>query len=298
MPEEYKPLNTHSLWRLEFAREISQKLRQFEGIEAMIVGGSVARGYADQYSDLEIPLFWAAPPSDAVRFKIIEVLQAELLYPYNGPEMEDNLLIHGFQVDLWHQTVSFEETVFDDVLLRYDTDLGSSNFMDTIRACIPLYGDALIHRWKQRAQEYPDRLVEKNLREHIVTLNPKHLALHAYRQNPTLVHQGIAELQQRIFQILLALNRQYFPTYKWMYATLQALTTKPAQIEERFRLVFTMSLSDAVAEMLRLLNETLALIAAHYPHIDTTAVMRNTVLARTAYDQPVHLGINESEKSN
>ena len=161
--------------------------------------------------------------------------------------------------------------------------------MDTIRACIPLYGEALIQRWKQRAQEYPDLLVEKNLREQLAALNPRHLELHAYRQNPTLMYQGIAELQQCIFQILLALNRQYFPTYKWMYVTLRMLTTKPVQIEDRFRAVFTMSLSDAVAEMLHLLNETLVLISAHYPHIDTTAVMRNTILSRQAHEQPIHL---------
>jgi len=30
-----------------------------KGIRVIIVGGSVTRGYEDEYSDIEIPIFWA-----------------------------------------------------------------------------------------------------------------------------------------------------------------------------------------------------------------------------------------------
>jgi predicted nucleotidyltransferase len=40
------------------------------GLQAMAIGGSVARGYADAYSDLEIMFFWAEQPADDMRQSI------------------------------------------------------------------------------------------------------------------------------------------------------------------------------------------------------------------------------------
>ena len=43
-------MNPHVQWRLDLAREIGERLRHFEGVRAIVAGGSVARGYADEYS--------------------------------------------------------------------------------------------------------------------------------------------------------------------------------------------------------------------------------------------------------
>ena len=128
----------------------------FSGVQAIVVGGSVARGYADAYSDLELSIFWDELPTDATRLALVDALHGEFLYGYDGPAWEDQLLIDGFQVDLWHNTVAEEEAVFKAVLKDYSTDFGDSNFMDTIRACIPLYGEAIIEQWKRQAAHYPE----------------------------------------------------------------------------------------------------------------------------------------------
>jgi hypothetical protein len=101
---------------MQIARQIARRLQCYEGIQAIIVGGSVARGYADAYSDLEMPLFWDVLPSDAQRLQIVADLSAEFLYGYDGPANEDQVLIEGFQVDFWHCTVAGEEKVLEDVL--------------------------------------------------------------------------------------------------------------------------------------------------------------------------------------
>jgi predicted nucleotidyltransferase len=77
------PTDIHSQWRFELAQDISQELRKFTGIQAIMVGGSVARGYADEYSDLELPLFWDDVPSDRTRLDIAAALGANFLHPYN-----------------------------------------------------------------------------------------------------------------------------------------------------------------------------------------------------------------------
>src|SRR5436190_9020012 len=48
-------------------------------VRVVMVGGSVSRGCADQYSDLEIGVFWAESPSDDERKLVIQRAGAELL---------------------------------------------------------------------------------------------------------------------------------------------------------------------------------------------------------------------------
>lgn len=279
--------NTHAQWRLDVARRLAERIRAFPGVQAIIVGGSVARGYADAYSDLELPIFWDELPTDATRLALVAALQGEFLHGYDGPTLEDQLLINGFQVDLWHNTVAAEEAVFKTVLEDYSTDFGDSNFMDTVRACIPLYGDAIIQQWKQQAAHYPETLALKNIQIHIAAFDAAQLAVVAYRDNPTVFYTAISRLQESIFLVLLALNRLYFPTFKWMYQVLTTIPIKPVEVERRFRQAFRVPYDDAVQDTTRLLHETLTLVNHHFPHLDTTVVARRLAYTRAAYIESV-----------
>ena len=275
--------NPHTQWRLDIARRLAERIRAFPGVQAIVVGGSVARGYADAYSDLELPIFWNALPTDETRLALVAALQGEFLHGYDGPAQEDQLLINGFQVDLWHNTVAGEEVVIKKVLENYSTDFGDSNFMDTVRACIPLYGDAIIQRWKRQAAHYPDALALKTIQEHIAAFDAGQLAVMAHRDNPTAFYATISRLQESMFLVLLGLNRLYFPTFKWMYRVLATMLVKPVGIEQRFRQAFQAPYDDAVQDTLHLLHETLDLVQHHFPHLDTTAVARRLAYTRTAH---------------
>jgi hypothetical protein len=290
--------NMHSEWRLDAARQIAHLLRNFAGLRAIVVAGSVARGYADEYSDLELPLFWDAPPSDATRHAIIHTLRADLLHPYDGPAQEDNLLINGFQVDLWQCTVPFEEDTLDEVLQRYSTDLGDSNFMDTVRTCIPLAGDDLIATWKQRASAYPEPLAVRNIQEQLPHFEIGHLMIHAQRDNPALVYERVCEFQQHLFLLLLALNHAYFPGPKWLYRSIETLPVKPAQAAARMKRVFNLAQAQAVGEMISLLRETLALVEHSYPQINTTPTRLALEPRRLAHPEPVRLYQDDIELSH
>lgn len=278
--------NPHVQWRLDIARQLAERIRSFPGVQAIVVGGSVARGYADAYSDLELPIFWDELPADAMRLALVAALHGEFLHGYDGPALEDQLLINGFQVDLWHNTVTGEDAVFKAVLEDYSTDFGDSNFMDTIRACIPLYGDALIQQWKQQAAHYPEALALKNIQQHLAAFDIAQLAVIADRDNPTVFYTAIGRLQEAMFLVLLALNRRYFPTFKWMYQVLATMAIKPVDVERRFRQAFTVPYAEAIADTARLLAETAALVEQRFPQLDTTAVHRRLAYARMAYTEP------------
>jgi hypothetical protein len=281
--------NPHVAWRLAIARQVAARLRHYPGIRAIVIGGSVARGYADAYSDLEMPLFWEALPSDDMRQRIAADLGASYLYGYDGPAREDQLLIGGFQVDFWQNTVANEERVLDEVLLGYDTDLGSSNFLDTVRACIPLYGEAIIARWKARAAAYPEGLAVRAIEEAVGRLDRGHTEAHAARDNPTMAYAAITALQQEAFLILLALNGAYFPSYKWLYRALERMPVKPTGIEARFRHAYTTPLEAAIEDTLAVVDETLALVEVRCPQIDIGPARARLAMKRRLYERPVVL---------
>ena len=248
----------------------------------MVVAGSVARGLADERSDIELPIFWQSAPTDELRHSLIDALQGQLLFEYDGPSGEDQLLVNGVQVDLWHVTVEHQEDVIESVVARNRTDLESLNAMDTVRSCIPLYGHELVEHWKQRAVQYPRSLASAIIGQHLESFRLDRLALCHERNDPTGFYSELAVLQQDAFLVLLALNEQYFPTFKWLYATLDHMDIKPERIVERFRRAFTTSRSEAIADMQSALFEVIGLVERRFPEIETSLTRRRLAYRRSA----------------
>jgi len=208
--------NPHVKWRIDFAKQLARHLVGFKGIKTIVIAGSVAHGWADEYSDIEIPIFWEKLPDDDTRHEMVNALNASFIYAYDGPAREDQLLIDGVQVDLWHVSTAHQEEILDAVLNNYQFDLSTLNALDTIRSCIPLFGHEIVQRWKHRAEEFPDELAFNIIRQHLANFSIAELFLLALRDNPTAFYSQLSFLQQEAFIVLLALNRMYFPTFKWL----------------------------------------------------------------------------------
>jgi hypothetical protein len=288
--------NPHTKWRTEFARHLSKSIVTFKGIKVVVIAGSVARDFADEYSDLEIPIFWETLPDDATRHAIVAALNADFLYTYDGPSREDQLLINGVQVDLWHIPIAHEEKILDAVLLKHHFDLSTLNALDTIRSCIPLYGHEIVQRWKLRAQEYPDGLAEKVIQEHLTSFKTGELFILSQRNNPTAFYAQLSILQQEIFLVLLALNRKYFPTFKWLYHVLESMQVKPESIDRRFRQVYEISYTEAIAETRSLLEETVSLVEMQFPNMDMTQIYRRLAYVRAPHDANERVFPDESKE--
>jgi predicted nucleotidyltransferase len=276
--------NPHSKWRTDFARQLAQRLVAFDGIKAIVIAGSVARDYADEYSDVEIPIFWETLPDDETRHAIVAALNADFLYAYDGPAREDQLLINNVQVDLWHVSVMHQEETIQAVLQAQQFDSGSLNAIDTVRSCIPLYGHEIVQTWKRWAQDYPGTLAEQIIQEHLASFRTGELLILAQRNNPTAFYAQLSFLQQEIFLVLLALNRSYFPTFKWLYRALESMHFKPEAIDYRFRHAFEASYQEAIADTRLLLEETLHLVEKKFPQIDTGPTYRRLTYVRATHD--------------
>ena len=65
-------MNAAGRWRLELARYVAPIIAHNLKVEAVFLGGSVSRGNADSYSDIEINVIWAESPTEADRLAPIE----------------------------------------------------------------------------------------------------------------------------------------------------------------------------------------------------------------------------------
>ena len=140
-------------------------------VRVVMAGGSVSRGCADQYSDLDIGVFWAEPPSDEERKLVIQRAGAELLSfePYTADAewgagehwgmsevvINSQQYTGALMISVNHSTVTAMEKCLTDVVESYDTSLDKQGLIAAVQHGIPLYGREALETWQQKAT-YPD----------------------------------------------------------------------------------------------------------------------------------------------
>jgi hypothetical protein len=263
-------MNLHARWRLAFAQTLSTHMQQFAYIQTIAVLGSVARGYCDAYSDIELLVVWKQLPTPEEQSTLLQALHAEHRYPAFDPGYHSAFRIQGIPVDLWHTTIAKEEAVISSVLHDLSLDLVANNRLDTLRSCIPLYGADQAGDWKARIQAYPQELTLRFLQAYIPHFHLRQLNLAAHRDNPTAFYHTLSDIQCSLFLVLLALNQSYFPTFKWMYPALERMPRTPNQVAERLRGMFSEPPMQAAAQLRTVLAETLEMVEIAYPELDTS----------------------------
>jgi hypothetical protein len=83
-------LSSHTTWRLDVARRVAAVYAGNPKVAATAAVGSVGSGIADEWSDLELDIYWHAPPSDEDRRRPIDVLggHVEQSWPYSERDEE------------------------------------------------------------------------------------------------------------------------------------------------------------------------------------------------------------------
>ena len=279
-------MNVHAQWRLAFAQALSNKLRQFVAIEMVAVLGSVARGYSDQYSDLELLLVWNHQPSPEQQATLLRALQAEFRYPPFDPGYQSAFRIQGIPVDLWHTTAAQEEAFIHTVLHEFSLDLVANNRLDTLLSCIPLYGADQVEDWKAHIQAYPTELALRFIQTYIPHFHLRQLNLAAHRDNPTAFYHTLSDIQCSLFLVLLALNKAYFPTFKWIYPALRRMQHTPPEIATRLHAMFHEPPIQAAKHLRTVLAETLDIVEATYPQIYTAYARYGLDQEPLVYQQP------------
>jgi hypothetical protein len=271
---------------LALAEAIAPAYTALPDVRAVIVGGSVARGYADAFSDLELGIFWESPPTDEQRNDAIARLGGELwsFRSYRpdarAPVGEHwglaKVVVAGTQfdgavmVDVKHLTVASMETILADVVERLDTAMDKQNLIAAVQDAVVLHGDDLVHRWCATASTFPDDLARKLVQENL-WFGPWFCPeAYAGRGDILVVHRHYLWVAQGILRVLAALNRRYYPSseHKWFGRLIDRLAIAPPDLAERLGGVFRAEPLEGWRGLRAIGDDTLALVRAHMPDLD------------------------------
>ena len=125
-------------------------------VAAVLLAGSVARGLADDLSDIELDVYWRRPPSDDERIATVEGAGWERVYAEEDEhEWADGYRIDGVKLDAGN----FLTSTIDDYLTAA-LDCADTEPELQVRITALLHGEAqhgapLIDAWRERLRGLP-----------------------------------------------------------------------------------------------------------------------------------------------
>jgi len=271
---------------LAIANQIAAAYRDNPNVLVVMVSGSVARGHADTYSDLEIGVFWIQPPSDDERKTAIARTGGEV-WSFTSYQTEPEIVAHeqyglsemviagqpyigSLMVSTNHLTRNGMERCLADVLEHADTALDKQTLIAAVQDASPLYGDALLRAWQARASVYPDRLAIKIIQENLWCGPWCIPQAYAERDDTLVLYQHFIWMQQSILKILAGLNRVYYRSeeYKWLDAMISRFPSAPPDLADRMKQAFREDPAIGVRHMLELIRETVRLVEQQEPEVN------------------------------
>lgn len=282
-------INEATSWRLALAKHIAGAYTTNPRVRAVVVNGSVGRGNADRYSDLELTVFWADHPAENERRAAVERAGGSdlTLWPLYEPDEEysSSYLVGGVKVDLGEFTVETIERFIDDVIERADIADYKQLLISAILQGTPVHGAALVRQWRAQVASYPRALAEAMILAHC-EFNLSSADVLAERDDLLMLYDLICTTERQILGILLGLNRLYLanPNYKWLDQLVSELRIAPAALSFRLKQIFRTDAKLAVRALQQLIEETLALVEKHMPQLDMQPYLAQSRQRRTVLD--------------
>ncbi len=271
-------MTNHQERLLALARRVAGERAKDPAIEAILLTGSVAAGLADGVSDVDMMIYCRELPSPE-RF---EQLQADALasgggiYGYDPAEgLACYHFIDGMKVDFGLGTSAELEQRLADFLVKPDVkDTTTQIVMSGVATGLPLYGGEMLRSWQAQLADLPESYWAEVVQAHLRFAPLAVLTeMGTDRGDYGLVYELILRDLGHLLNIWCGLSRVIPPgKVKGIARSVAKLSTGPAQAAQRAERLFTAQPAAAVAELQGLIHETLALVDAHMPAIDTQPV--------------------------
>jgi Nucleotidyltransferase domain len=271
--------------RMDLARRIASICASYPGVRAIALTGSVARGEADEASDIDLLLYHdTLPAEEELQATRAQVGGTERIFFLGDPKegsFAESYAVDGVKHDFAHVTISTWERDMAEVLDKHECDSPMQKALSGVLDALPLDGAELIEEWKSRAARYPDALAEAMVKRHLrfypLWVPEKHAA---DRDDLLFLYEILTEAERNILGVLMGLNRVYhWGEYKRMDSFLARLPIAPAKLSSRLKSILRAEPHTAVQQLGTLIDETFALVEAHMPQVDVAE-------ARQQYRRP------------
>lgn len=279
-----------SKWRFEIAEQIAASYAQNPKVRVIMVAGSTGRGVADRYSDLEVDVYYDAPPTKDERIAMargaggedVELAEDEI-------EWEEQFYMNGFHVATSTFLVSTMERFLDLTIDRCEVDEDAQMRLHSVLHSNALVGDDLVNRWRERAKAYPDGLMHAMLAENLQFRGFGYAEdMFAARDDALALYEIFVRIGQQMMCALMGLNRMYLPMpsgLKWMDESIGVMAVKPVNLSARMKQTFRMDLVDGLAELKALIDEVMDLVDEYGFGFDTRPYRKQLKKRRQVWDR-------------
>lgn len=253
-------------------------------VRAIGVSGSVARGQADAYSDIDMSIYYKELPS-AEELKVAYEQNQGSDYRIHDSDRKvgyvvDQYFVQGVKCDVGHITIECFERDMDMVLEQCDPDNPLLNVMAGILDMEPLHGAKLIEQWKAKIANYPDKLAQGMVKKHLHFRGVWFVNNYGLKRDDVLFFTDeLLQAVKNIIGVLLGLNRFYHPVnsvpFKGMDKFINKMAIAPNNLSFRLKQIFREEPQTAVKNLGELIEETFALVEKHMPEVDTTEAWKH-----------------------
>jgi hypothetical protein len=273
-------MNEATRVRIALAKKNATRFTSNPKVKAILLTGSVVQGGADDYSDVDCTIYYATPPSEEEYQAACDTAFAAGGDLYGGSAEEGFALyeyVDGIRCDFGYNLIPQVEELLTEMLTEPDlTDPNKQILVSGFVTGMPLYGEDWITGWQTKLVDYPPALAKATVQ--------KHLRFHPYwvlekmgveRNDVFFLYDTFVHIAENIFGILCGLNRIYHPgKLKGAGWTIDRMAHKPANLQARLEQIFLVEPRAALPIIHDLIEETLALVEAQMPEVDTSRTRR------------------------
>src|SRR4051812_18653175 len=186
-------MNEATRWRASLGQAVATAYASDPQVAVVALGGSVARGWADRHSDIELFVFWRNPPSDTDRLGAISraggavdiwwqappAPQADRQIfdatggrigqggPYEDEEWSEHFYVRGVDIGVSGFLCASVDQYLVDVVGQFETTERKHLLLAAIVSGQPLVGAAQLERWQAGAAAYPEELARAIVAEQL-----------------------------------------------------------------------------------------------------------------------------------
>jgi hypothetical protein len=284
-------VNEAARLRLALAERIGASYASDNNAQVVMVAGSVGRGSADRYSDIEVDVYYDNPPTEPERIAAVERCGGTVeLLGQDEDEWEEQMSIGGVRAHTSTFLVATMERYLGKVVDECVVAPEAQMRLFSLQHGITLKGKEQVEQWRAKAAAYPEGLrramLEENLRFGRFAYAAEMLAA---RDDLLALYEIFVETGRQLVGALLGLNRIYLPTpgyLKSMDETIGLMAIKPADLSVRLKQLFQIEPTAAVRQLGELIEETFGLVETHVSGFETTPYRADFASRRTSYDTP------------
>ncbi|MBN2056221.1 hypothetical protein JW905_14950 [bacterium] len=289
---EHRGENSAGRWRIEFARQVAWYYSGHEGIRMILLGGSPSRGLSDDYSDLDVVVYWEAIDLPWLEQRPLDTAGGDFVMLHKMGDARMLLEEYYFadlKVDLGHATLGLWDEWVTKVVDNHDPNPHLQKSLQGFIEAIPLHGEAAHRRWCDRILPYPRQLAVNTVRTNLRFFTRGCLLHQGLERGDMLFFfDGMCMMMKHLVAVYGGLNMMYLSTIepRWIEFELSRMIIKPAQVWERMKTILTLADATSIKLLDELVDETLDLVDVHMPEHDTSRLRKMLKLEVKACPEP------------